>query len=103
MLLFYLDSVIVISADFTSPLQNLEDVFEQLQDVGLKLKPAKRELLQDKVHYMGYVVSAEGITKNPDKVAAICEWKTPKDIKALQAYRQYISDFATIGKPLPGW
>ena len=52
----YLNDVIVISPDFTSHLQRLEDVFEWLQDAGLKLNPIRCELLQDEVHYLGYVV-----------------------------------------------
>ena len=106
-LLLYLDDVIVVSPDFASHLKRLEDVFERLQDAGLKLKPTKCELLQDEVHYLGHVVSAEGVTTDPDKIAAIREWEAPKDLKALQAclgtagyYRQYIPDFATIAKPL---
>ena len=53
------------------------------------------------------VVSAEGVATDPDKIAAICEWKAPKNLKARQAflgtagyYRQYIPNFATIAKPL---
>ena len=85
-LLLYLDDVIVISPDFASHLKRLEDVFEWLQDAGLKLKLTKCELLQNEVHYLGNVVCAEGVATNPDKVAAICEWKAPKDIKALPAF-----------------
>ena len=35
----YLDDVIVISPDFDSHFQRLEETFRQLQDAGLKLKP----------------------------------------------------------------
>ena len=75
----------MISPDFASHLKRLEDVFERLHDAGLKLKPTKCELLQDEVHYLGHVVSAEGVATDPDKIAAIHEWKAPKDLKALQA------------------
>ena len=44
-ILINLDDVIVISPDFESHLQ-------RLQDTGLKLKPSKCELLQDEVHYL---------------------------------------------------
>ena len=106
-LLLYLDDVIVISPDFESHIQRLQDVFERLQDAGLKLKPSKCELLQDEVHYLGHVVSADGVATDPDKVAAIHKWEAPKDVKTLQAflgtagyYRQYLPDFATVAKPL---
>ena len=49
-LFVYLDNVIVISLDFDSHLQRLEEVFKWLQDAGLKMKPTKRELLQNEVH-----------------------------------------------------
>ena len=58
---------------------------------------------------MGNGISAEGVTTDPDKVAAIYKWDVPKDIKALQAfletagyYRQYLLYFATITRPLAG-
>ena len=70
-LLLYIDYFIVISPNATSQLKRLEDVFEWLEDTGLMLRPTKCELLQDKVHYLGHVVSAEGVTTDLEKVAAI--------------------------------
>ena len=70
-LLLYLDNVIVILPDFDSHLQKLEKVFRRLQNAGLKLKPTKCELLQDKVHYHGHVVSAKGVFTDPAKKEAI--------------------------------
>ena len=100
--------MIVISPDIDSHLQRLEEVFSRLQDAGRKLKPTMCELLQDEVHYLGHVVSAEGVATDPAKVEAIKKWEPPpKDVKGLQAflgtagyYRQYLPDFATVAKPL---
>ena len=106
-LLLYLEDVIVISPDFDSYLQRLEEVFRQLQDTGLKLKPTKCELLQDEVHYLGHGVSVKDVANDPAKVEAIKKWKPLKDVKALQAflgtagyYRQYLQNFTTVAKPL---
>ena len=46
-ILLYLDDVIVISSNFDSHLQRLEEVFKWLQDAGLKVKPTKCKLLHD--------------------------------------------------------
>ena len=101
-LFVYLDNVIVISLDFDSHLQRLEEVFRRLQDAGLKLKPTKCELLQDKVRYLGHVVNSKDVAADPAKVEAIKKWKPLKDVKGLKAflgtagyYRQYLPDFAT--------
>ena len=77
-LLLYLDDVIVISPGFDSHLQRLEEVFSRLQDARLTLKPTKCELLQDEVHYLVHVVSAEGVATDPAKVEAIKKGEPPR-------------------------
>jgi transposase InsO family protein len=106
-LLLYLDDIIVISPDFATHISRLEEVLARLRKAGLKLKPSKCELFQDKVNYLGHVVSSQGIATDPKKVEAVKEWSMPKNLKELQAflglagyYRQYIQDYATLAKPL---
>ena len=61
----------MIFSNVDSHLQRLEKVFRQLQDAGLKLKSTKCELSQDKVHYLGHVVSAKSVATDLEKVEAI--------------------------------
>ena len=68
-------------ARFLQSPPEIKEVFRWLKDAGLKLKPTKSELLQNKVHYLGHVVSA-----NPAKVEAIKKWEPHKDVKELQAF-----------------
>ena len=106
-LLLYLDDIIVIGPDFETHLTRLGEVLGRLRGAGLKLKPAKCELLQTKVGYLGHVVSQRGVSTDPEKIEAVAQWPVPKDLKELQAflgtvgyYRQYIPSFATLAKPL---
>ena len=85
-LFVYLDNVIVISLDFDSHLQRLEEVFRRLQDAGLKLKPTKCELLQDKVRYLGHVVNSKDVAADPAKVEAIKKWEPPKTLKNFKHF-----------------
>jgi len=39
--------------------------------VNLKLKPSKCHLLQQKVTFLGFMVSKDGVGTDPDKIAAI--------------------------------
>ena len=105
--LLYLDDIIVIAPDFDTHLSQLEKVLNRLRQAGLRLKPSKCELLQPEVRYPGHIVSATGVATDPEKVPAVKEWPKPQGIKQQQAfletvgyYRQYISGFATIAKPL---
>lgn len=59
--LLYLDDIIVFSRDLHTHLERLELIFERLRQANLKLKPSKCCLLQRKVEFLGYNVSAEGV------------------------------------------
>ena len=59
------------------------------------------------MHYLDHVVNADSEATDPKKIQAVCEWAKPNSVKDVQAflelaryYRQYISQFATIAKPL---
>ena len=52
----------------------------------LKLKPAKCELLQTKVGYLGNMVSQGRVSTDPVKIKAVAQWPAPTDLKELQAF-----------------
>lgn len=105
--LLYLDDIIVFSTSFQEHLQRLDRVFGRLDDAGLKLKPSKCQFLQEKVKYLGHVVSKEGIHTDPDKVAALKDWPIPRSIKDLRRflgfssfYRRFVPGYASVARPL---
>ena len=55
--LVYLDDVIVYSKEVATHLIRLHEVFQNLKEVGLTLKPKKCHLLKKQVLYLGHVVS----------------------------------------------
>ena len=106
-LLVYLDDIIIFSDSFEKHLDRLTEVFVRLQSAGLKLKPCKCELFQPEVHYLGFIVSGSGLSPDPEKIAAIREWNTPKcltDVRTFLGlcsyYRRFIRDFSKRAHPL---
>ncbi|XP_056388372.1 uncharacterized protein LOC130283193 [Hyla sarda] len=88
-------------------LNHLKEVFQVLIQHGLKVKPSKCHLLKPQVHYLGHVVSAEGVQPVPDKVSATRHWPTPKTVRDVRSfsgfagyYRRFIPHFAQIAGPL---
>ena len=41
--------------------KHLEEVFKWLKDADFKIKDSKCEVFKSKVHYLGYLVGADGV------------------------------------------
>ena len=74
----------------------------------MKLKPTKCTFFQEQVHYLGHVISREGVTpgddrKSPKRCFLASSNSTPKVQQFLgfaNYYRRFIRDFSTNAKPL---
>ena len=106
-LLVYLDDIITFGSTVPETISRLEEVFQRLREAGLKVKPSKCHLFQREVHYLGHVVSAEGVSTEPEKVEVVRSWPTPSSTTEVRSfvglvsyYRRFIADFSKIAKPL---
>uniref|UniRef100_A0AB38Z1K8 RNA-directed DNA polymerase n=1 Tax=Biju errantivirus TaxID=3078397 RepID=A0AB38Z1K8_9VIRU len=103
----YIDDVIVFGKTFHETLKNLNTILRTLNDANLKVQLSKSEFLHDKIEFLGYIVSANGIQPNGKKIETIAKYPCPKNLKELRSflgmmsyYRRFIKDFAKIAKPL---
>ena len=105
--LVYMDDVCIFSPDFDMHLQHIESVLQRLSAAGLKLRPDKCQFARDSIHYLGHVISSNGISPDPDKVVAVKEYPVPTNVKELRAflglsgyYRRFVKSYAKIATPL---
>ena len=105
--LVYIDDVIIYSRSVEEHVARLELVLQKLAEAGLKLKPKKCHLFKVKVLYLGHIVSADGVSTDPEKVKAVRDWGIPKDLTDVRSflglcsyYRRFIPQFSAIAKPL---
>ena len=105
--LCYLDDVIVFAATFHEHLQRLERVLIQFASAGLKLKPRKCHLFQQKISYLGHIVTEKGVSTDPTKIEWVINWPTPESSTEIKSflglasyYRRFFPGFAGVARPL---
>lgn len=105
--LVYLDDIIVHGPDIQDVLFKLEKVLHHLKGAGLQVQPKKCSFFQKKVHYLGHIISGEGVQTDPAKTQSVQEWPTPCNKRQIRSfmgmcsyYRRFIQNFAEIAQPL---
>ena len=105
--LVYVDDIIVFAKTLEEHVVRLTQVFERLQNAGLKLKPDKVKLFQRRVGFLGCIVSGEGIEPDPEKVRAVVDWPVPRSVGEVRSfiglcsyYRGFIKDLSVVAAPL---
>ena len=88
-------------------LDRIEFVFSRLKEFNLEIKPKKSHFFQTSVTFLGHILSANSVSPNPEKVAKIKDWPTPKTPKGVHSfvglalyYRRFIPNFAKWAGPL---
>ncbi len=82
----YLDDVIVCVPNFDCLLQRLGQVFEHMEEVGIKSNHSKFHIGQQEVKFFGYVVSKRGIKPNPENVEVVSKMKLPTHVKETRRF-----------------
>ena len=103
----YIDDIIVFSDTVQSHIVHLQQVLDRLRSINLKLHPEKCNFCCQEVQFLGHIVSAEGISPNPEQVAAVKDFKVPQNVKGVRRflglagyYRRFIVNFSKIASPL---
>ena len=75
--LIYLDDVIFSSHDFEEQIDRLDKMLAWIGGAGLKLAQ-QMFFFAPKVSFLGHIVSKDGGAPDPDNIAKIGNWLTPK-------------------------
>ena len=93
-----MDDIIIFSRTWEEHLEHLEEVFKQLKHADLKTKCSKCKFFKFEVHYLGYLVSVDGVHPSPEKLEAITKLLSPTNIDELC---QFLSITVVYGKLYP--
>lgn len=105
----YFDDILIYSKTEHDHLTHLREVLAVLREnqLFINLKKCTFAIATSRLIFLGYIVGAEGIHVDEEKVRAIREWPTPRNVSEVRSfhglatfYRRFIRDFSTIVAPI---
>lgn len=103
----FIDDILIYSENEEDHEEHVRIVLDRLRKNGLQAALHKCEFHVSQTKYLGFVISKEGVSVDPSKVAAIKDWAKPTTVRGVQSflgfcnfYRRFIRDYARIASPL---
>ena len=84
MLVFFFNDILVYSKSLEEHTQHLEKVLDILQSHQLYVNRMKYSIAQQKLKYLGHIISEEGVAAAQTKIEAMLIWPTPKTHRELR-------------------
>lgn len=99
-------AVVFLTETFSDHLPRSEALFLRAQDANLHLKRRKGSLCRKDKGYLGFLVSATGVRRDPPKTGPIADALAPKDLKGVPCFlgtdsyhRRFAHDCAGTAEP----
>ena len=106
-LIVFIDDILLYSGSSEEHSEHLRILLQTLRERQLYAKLSKCQFWLDKVAFLGHVISAEGVTVDPQKIEAVVNWKLPKNVSEVRSllglagyYRKFVEGFSKIAAPL---
>ena len=103
----FIDDILIYSGSKEDHEEHLRVVLQILRENQLYVKFSKCQFWLDSVAFLGHVISAEGVSVDPQKIEAIVNWKPPTNVTEIRSflglagyYRKFVEGFSKLAAPL---
>jgi hypothetical protein len=106
-ILVFFNDILIYSKTWDEHLAHLEAVLDIMKTQSLYAKESKCEFGMREILYLGHIISGQGVQVHQEKIRAIVDWPTPKNLMKLRGffglcnyYRWFFKGFSQLGEPL---
>jgi hypothetical protein len=103
----YFDDILIYSQTQSEHVAHLREVLQILQQNKLYVNLKKCSFITSSLLFLGFVISADGIKVDEEKICAIRDWLTPRTVNEFRSfhglttfYRRFVRDFNRIVAPI---
>jgi hypothetical protein len=103
----FLDDILIYDSSWTGHLEHLRLVLLKLRETHFYAKLSKCSFSQHNIQYLGHFIFDQGVSIDPDKIAAMSTWPIPTNATELWGflgligyYRKFVQNYGLITKPV---
>jgi hypothetical protein len=84
--LVFFDDILVYNKTLQEHMRHLDEVLSMMEAQSLYAKESKCEFGMTKLLYLGHIISAQGVQVHQEKIRAILDWPTPRNVTELRSF-----------------
>ena len=96
--LVFLDDILIYSNNEEEHEEHLRLTLKLVREHKLYAKLSKCDFYKDKIHYLGHIISDEGISVDPEKIESIMNWKNPRNVTIVIYFMVLMERMETLSQ-----
>ena len=84
--IFFINDILVYLGSLEEHSEHLRIVLQTLREWQLYAKLSKCQFWLNRVTFLGHVISVEEVSVDPQKIKAVANWKSPKNVSEVRSF-----------------